>query len=85
MGAVRGKAKDPAKIVEQGKKGWRRLIFGRTLIILLALVAQIGILLAFMLSLMEWVPALLGGTVVFTAVMLGYILNTRENPSVKLS
>ena len=85
MGAVREKTKDPAKIVEQGKKGWRRLIFGRTLIILLALVAQIGILLAFMLSLMEWVSALLGGTVVFTAVMLGYILNTRENPSVKLS
>ena len=63
----------------------KKLFYGRTIIILLSLVLQIGIVLALMFSFLERLPALFGGVVVFTAVMLAMILNTRDNPTVKLS
>lgn len=67
------------------KRTFKRLFYGRTVIILLSLLMQIGFVLALMFSILERVPALFGGIVVFTAAMLALILNTRDNPTVKLS
>ena len=67
------------------KPGFLRLFYGRTLLILLALLLQFGALFTILFPLVEKLPYFFGGVVVFTAVMLLYILNTRENPSVKLS
>lgn len=63
----------------------RRLIYGRSVIVILGLMLQFVLLFWFMVTLAERVPALLGGTAVLTAVMLCYVLNTRSNPSIKLS
>ena len=64
---------------------FKRLFYGRTIIILLSLLLQIALILALMFRFLERIPALFGGVVVFTAVMLAVILNTRDNPTVKLS
>ena len=69
----------------RGKIKLKRLVYGRTLITILALMLQIVLMLGSWLWLIEGLPALMGGMVVFTAVMLVFILNTRENPTFKLS
>ena len=76
--------KDHPTIVQSSKRGLMR-VFGRTSLILLLLAFHFYLLFAFLMPLMEKLPALFGGVVIFTAVMLIYVLNTRENPSIKLS
>ena len=73
------------KIYQTGKKGILNFIFERTGVILLLLLLHFVLLFAVLMPLMEKLPALFGGIVAFTAVMLLYVLNTKENPSIKLS
>lgn len=63
----------------------KRLFYGRTLITILALLVQILLILWMMTSLLENVPAMFGGVVAFTAVMLIWVLNSPGNPTQKLS
>lgn len=67
------------------KRGALQIIFGRTMIIMLALAVHFFVLFAFLLRLTEYLPYLMGSVTVMTAAMLIYILNTRDNPSQKLS
>lgn len=73
------------KIVQTSKRGLFHVIFSRTTIILLSLVAHFVIVFAILMPWAEKVPALFGGMEAFTALMLLYVLNTQENPSIKLS
>ncbi len=72
------------EIVQKGKRGVRHLIFGRSLVIFLALLIQLAVLFVGIYAFLRRIP-LLGSMTVFTAVMLLYILNTREEPTVKLT
>ena len=74
-----------SKLMQQGKRGILRIIFGRTMVILLLLALQFFLILGNLYDLFRDVPLLFGSVEVFTAVMLIHVLNTRENPSVKLS
>ena len=73
------------KMIKEGKKGITHVIFGRTLVIIVLLLVQFYILFSFLFSLTQFVPVIFGGTLAFTAVMLLIILNSRGNPSVKLT
>lgn len=77
--------KDPGEILKKSRSGFSRLLFGRTILILALLALHFLLLFSVLMPLMEKLPALFGGVVVFTGAMLIYVLNTDANPSVKLS
>ena len=76
---------DQKKLLEQSKKNLLELIFSRTTLILLLLIVNFLVLFSFLLGFFEGLPVYLGSTVLFTAIVLIYVLNTKANPSVKLS
>ena len=76
---------DQKKLLKQGRKSLLGLVFSRTTIIVLLLLFNFCLLFSFLLGFFEGLPAYLGSMVVFTAVVLIYVLNTNANPSIKLS
>ena len=73
------------KLVRKGKRGILRIVFGRSMVILVLLALQFVLMFMGLYHLFQYLPLLFGGVVTFTGVMLLYVLNTRDNPSVKLS
>ena len=73
------------KLLKASKKNLLKLIFSRTTIVVLLLLLNFFLLFSFLLGLLEGLPAYLGSMVVFTGIVLLYILNTDANPSIKLS
>ena len=73
------------KIIQSGKRGIFHMVFSRTMIILLTLLLQLVLYFLTMFSIVEHVAVWFGSIAILTAVMLFYILNTQENPSIKLS
>ena len=73
------------EILQKGRKGVFHIIFGRTMVIILALAVQFYLLFSFLFSLAQYLPVFFGSILAFTAVMLLMVLNSREDPTVKLS
>ena len=73
------------KLLKASKKNLLGLIFSRTTIVVLLLLLNFCLLFSFLLGLLEGLPAYLGSMVVFTGIVLLYVLNTNANPSIKLS
>lgn len=73
------------KLARKSKRGILRIIFGRTTIITLLLLLNFFLIFSFLFDLLQGLPILFGSMVVFTGIMELYILNTRDNPSVKLT
>ncbi len=73
------------KIVRKGKRGFVHVIFGRTMIIILLLFIQLLLLSTLMFSAGRYVPYFFGSITVFTLVFLIFVLNTEDNPEIKLS
>lgn len=73
------------KLKEKGKRGLAHLVFGRTMVIAVALLLQLGLLFSLFFSFARYIPYTLGGMFALTAGMLVYVLNSQSNPSVKLS
>lgn len=71
--------------LDGSKRRITHVIFGRSLVVILLLLLQFYILFSVMFSLAQRVPLPFGGMLVFTAVMLIWVLNGSGNPSVKLS
>ena len=76
---------NPKSLLNQSRRSLLSLIFSRTSLILLLLLFNFFLLFSFLLGFFEGLPAYLGSMVVFTTVVLIYILNTDANPSIKLS
>ncbi len=72
-------------IYRKSKRGFFSVIFSRSIVILLALVLQFLLLFLALFHFFEYISVLVGGATVLTVVMLLYVLNTEDNPSVKLS
>ncbi len=70
---------------KHGKRGFHQIVFGRTMIILLLLAFHFLVFLAVIMYFTSALPYFLGSITAVSAVALIYILNTRENPSLKLS
>lgn len=75
----------PKKLLNQSRTSILGLIFSRTTFIVLLLIFNFCLLFSFLLGFFEGLPAYLGSMVLFTAIVLLYVLNSRANPSVKLS
>ena len=72
-------------LLDKGKKSILRAVFSRLGLILLLLVLQIMAL----FSVFQWfggfLPHIMGGTVLFSACMVLYLLNSRLDPSAKIT
>ena len=77
--------KSGVNMLSEGKRSVLQIVFGRTMVIIAALALQFLLLFAQLYSLVQYIPYVTGGVYVLTAVMLIYVLNTKENPTVKLS
>ena len=85
MANSQNKNTEPNAMIQKGKRSILRIIFGRTMLILLMLAINFGIVFYFLFGLAKDIPILFGSVELFTAAMLIYVINTRDNPSIKLS
>ncbi len=79
------KSKRENSILEDSKRSVLQVIFSRTMLIMILIVLQFAYLIARMYAYAEHVPIFLGGEFLVVAVMLTIILNSKENPAIKLS
>ena len=77
--------KQQRSFAETSKRSLLRIVFGRTMLIFALLGINFGIVFYFLFGLAKDLPILFGSVEAFTAVMLIHLINTRDNPSVKLS
>ena len=76
---------DENKLLRQSRRGILNIVFSRTMLIILLLLFNFFLLFSILMGLFEEIPLVFGSMVVFTAVMMVYVLNTGDNPTVKLS
>lgn len=79
------KKKQDKSIWEMSKRSALQVIFSRTMLIMILIVLQFAYIIARMYAWAEHIPLLLGGELLVVAIMMAIILNSRENPSIKLS
>ena len=72
-------------LLQQGQKGFWKLIFSRTGVITLVLLAQIGLMVWTLLAFQEFQTHFMVVYVLFSIFMVLYLFNTQEAPSVKLT
>ena len=73
------------RLLKQGQKGFWRLIFSRTGVITLVLLAQILLMVWALLAFQEFQAHFMGVYILFSIFMVLYLFNTRQSPSVKLT
>ena len=73
------------ELVQRSKYGLRRAIFGRTGLILLLFLLQVGLLLSAMLWFQDWQAHLVGGSAVLSTVAVLVVLNSGLDPTAKLT
>ena len=72
-------------LLKRGRKGFFYLIFSRLGLIVLLLALQVLALFSIFQWFEEILPHILGGTVLYTAVMVLYLLNSRLDPTAKIT
>lgn len=72
-------------LLKKGQKGIVRLLFSRAGLILALLLVQVLFLLSIFLWFREFLPHIYGGSILFTLVMVLYLLNSSIDPSAKLT
>lgn len=72
-------------LLKKGQKGIIHAIFSRFGLVLLMLVVQVLILLSILQWFGEFLPHILGGTVLFTFIMVIYLLNSNIDPTTKIT
>lgn len=79
------KSKKENSILEDSKRNVLQIIFSRTMLIMLLIVLQFAYIIARMYAFAEYIPVFLGSELLVVATMLTIILNSKENPAIKLS
>ena len=72
-------------LLEKGKKGFLRLVFSRSGLIILLLTVQVLFLFGIFGLFEDFLPHIYGGVVLFTVFMVLYLLNYPMNPSAKIT
>lgn len=72
-------------LLKKGQKGIVHALFSRFGLILLLFLVQVLILFSIFQWFEEFLPHILGGTALFTFVMVIYLLNSRMNPTAKIT
>lgn len=80
-----GKKSTQSDMLQKSWARFLRIIFSRTMIIVALLLVNFSIVFSFMFDLFQGLPILFGSMVVFTAIMELFVLNTQDDPTVKLS
>lgn len=78
-------SKNMDKVKSQGKRGFFRAIYGRTIVVILLLVLQALFILGTFIWLRDYVFYVYGGATVLGLLVLVHIVNSRGNPSFKIS
>lgn len=73
------------RLVQKGRRGLLRAVFGRTTVILVLLVLQILLLIGYFFTLEQYIPIYMGSMTIVAAAMLIYLLNKPGDPSIKLT
>ena len=73
------------RLLKKGKRGMIRVIFGRTGLVLLLFCLQAGLLFSVFRWFVGLVPHLFGGAILFTAIMVVYLLNSEMDNSAKIT
>lgn len=72
-------------LIEKGQRGLARAVFSRLGIIVLLLLIQLYLIFVVFSKLNSFIPHILAATVIFSAFMALYLLNTDTDPSAKLT
>ncbi len=72
-------------LLKRGQKGLIHALFSRLGLIVLLLVVQVLVLFSVFYWFRDVLPHIFGGTALFTAVMVLYLLNTRLDPTAKIT
>ena len=72
-------------LLKKGKKGLIHAVFSRLGLILVLLFLQIRLLLSAFQWFADFLPHILGGTVLFTVIMVLYLLNSAMDPTAKIT
>ena len=76
---------DGLSLLEKGKIGLLRVLFGKMGIVLLLLALQLVILFGIFLRFEQFLPHIYGGTTVFTVIMVLYLINSDMDPTAKIT
>lgn len=76
---------DGLRLLKKGQRGIMTLIFSKMSIVLVFLLLNIGLLFAVFKWFIEFLPHIAGGTVIFTVGMVIYLLNSRLDPTAKIT
>ena len=71
------------RLLETGRRGIIRAVFSRMGLVILLLLVQVAILFSMFYWFEEFLPHILGGTVIFTVTMVGVLLNSSTDPTAK--
>lgn len=74
-----------ASFAKKSKRGILRIIFGRTMLVVVLMLLNFFLTFSLLFEVFQGIPIIMSSLELFTAVMLIYVLNTRDNPSIKLS
>ena len=72
-------------LLERGKRGLFQILFGRTAVIILLLLLQLGLLFSVYRYLYHYIPITLAATVGLSLIMAMVVVNREGNPTVKIS
>ena len=72
-------------LLKKGQKGILHAIFSRFGLILLLFLVQVFILFGILRWFGKFLPHIMGGTIIFSAVMVTYLLNSKINPAAKIT
>lgn len=71
--------------MEKGKKGLFQIVYGRTLIVILMLLIQLGLLVSFYHFLENYMIYIYGASIVLAVIVLLHIINDDTNPTYKMA
>lgn len=83
MGKEKTYRENSLLLLDKGKKGILNMVFGRFVIVLISLLVQFVFMLFMFGSLNNYIHLIFSGTIVFNVIIIIYLLNTEDNPSVK--
>lgn len=72
-------------LLKKGQKGLFHALFSRLGLILILLILQIGVLFGMFAKFEQFLPHFFGGTVLFSLIMVLFLLNSRHDPTAKIT
>ena len=72
-------------LLKKGEKGLKSIIFSRMIIIIILFIINLLILLSIFGWFSNFIPHIFGTTVVFTVIMIIYLINSNMNSSAKIT